>query len=133
MTTSNGDGMKHSISKETEAYLQQLETSEKENATQSEYSYQPDTLDQLIKNHSLRIEGLHFYPALDLMLIVLNNLKVMKRKLSEFEKLRTAKLSDLQAYELSRYGVHWPALDEDLSLKGFLQHEIVHADQILAA
>lgn len=119
----------------TKAYLQQLETFEKQKGAKApeEYTHYPDTLDQLIKDHNLRIEGLSFYPALDLMIVVLNSRRVMKRKLSEFEKLRSASSSDLEAYELSRYGVHWPTLDEDLSLKGFLEYEIIHADRGLAA
>ena len=135
MTTSSDNGMKHSVDQATEAYLQQLETSEKLEGTKSseEYTYRPDTLDQLIKTHNLRIEGLNFYPSLDLMIVVLNNRRIMRRKLSEFKRLRNALLSDLEAYELSRYGVHWPALDESLSLKGFLQYEIICTGQELAA
>lgn len=62
------------------------------------------------------------------MLIVLNNRKVIKRPLSDFSKLQRAKPAELESYELSRYGVHWSALDEDLSLKGFLQYELTHTD-----
>lgn len=130
--------MKHSISKETEAYLRQLEEAEQagvpitEKAAE-EYMHNPDPLDQLIKNHNLQIVGLNFYPELDLMLLVLNNKKVMKRNLSDFKRLKAAKRSDLEVYELSRYGVHWPNLDEDLSLKGFLQYEITHMDVALVA
>ena len=57
----------------------------------------------------------------------------MKRKLSDFKKLREASVADLERYELSRFGVHWPHLGEDLSLKGFLQYKITHTDQGLAA
>ena len=127
--------MKHSVSSATEAYLQKLEAEEKrEDAyASSAYTHNPDTLDQLIEARDLRIIGLNFYPELDLMLIVLSSRKVMKRHLSSFEKLSTASLTDLQTYELSRYGVHWPVLDEDLSLKGFLQDEIANVDRGLAA
>lgn len=57
----------------------------------------------------------------------------MKRQLSDFKKLQAAKRGQLEAYELSRYGVHWSDLDEDLSLKGFLQHEITHLDLAFVA
>ena len=41
-----------------------------------------DTLEQIIFEQGLRIAGVHCYKDLDLMLIVLNNKKVLKRKLS---------------------------------------------------
>ena len=127
--------MKHSISEDTQAYLQQLEAAEKAGSTTkpAEYTHHPDAIDELIRMHNLRIIGLNFYADLDLMLIVLSNCKVMKRRLSEFNKLQGATPEALEGYELSRYGVHWPALDEDLSLKGFLQHEITHLDRALVA
>lgn len=39
-----------------------------------------------------------------------------------FPKLKKASLKDLQTFELSPsgYGIHWPNLDEDISLKAFL-------------
>lgn len=128
--------MKHSISKETEAYLQQLKKAELAGDTDAkltDYVHQPDAIDQLIQTHYLRIVGLNFYADLDLMLVVLSNCKVMKRKLSDFPALRNAKQADLENYELSRYGVHWLALNEDLSLRGFLQYELTHADLALVA
>ena len=115
--------------------MQQLEAEEKAGRVANEpaYTHYPDAIDQLIQAHDLRIMGLSFYPEIDLMLIVLNNRKVMKRSLSDFKKLQGVKRDALKNYELSRYGVHWPTLDEDLSLKGFLQHELTHTDLILVA
>ncbi len=117
--------MKSSISKVTKAYLKQLEADEKAGKPTEEYTHDPDTLDRLIKENSLRIAGLHFYPELDLMLIVLSNKRIIQRKLSDFSRLKTATLQQLQAYQISRYGIHWPQIDEDLSLKGFLQEELM--------
>lgn len=130
MTTSSNSGTKHLISKDTQAYLEQLEAEEKAGKVNGEptYTHHPDALDQLIQSHNVRIVGLSFYPEVDLVLVVLNNRKVMKRALSDFGKLQGAPPDALARYELSRYGVHWPALDEDLSLKGFLQHELMHTD-----
>ncbi len=117
--------MKPSISKATKAYLKQLEANEKAGKPIEEYMHDPDTLDKLIKENSLRIAGLHFYTELDLMLIVLSNKRIIQRKLSDFSRLKTATLPQLEAYQISRYGVHWPEIDEDLSLKGFLQEELI--------
>lgn len=114
------------MDKETERYLQQLEQAEKKGQVSESYTFAPDTLDELINSNNLKIAGLHFHTDLDLMLIVLNNKKVIQRKLSDFPLLQSATIADLEAYTLSRYGVHWKVLDEDLSLKGFLQHELIH-------
>ncbi|WP_373496018.1 DUF2442 domain-containing protein, partial [Aquiflexum sp.] len=91
-----------------------------------------DSLDILIQNHKLKIVGLNFYPDLDLLLFVLNNKKVMKRKISDFKNLRNAGLKDLEKYFISKDGVHWEKLDEDLSLRGLLHYELTHSDVALS-
>lgn len=84
-----------------------------------------DPIDSMIFEQGLRIEKLFFDKELDLMLIVLNNKKILKENISRFKLLGDATLEQLQDYEISRTGVHWPALDEDLSLRGFLKTAIV--------
>jgi hypothetical protein len=51
---------------------------------------------------------------------------VLTQNLSSYNSLKTANKSQLLQYELvgRGTGVHWPLLDEDLSLKGFLQNEL---------
>ena len=80
-----------------------------------------DPIDKMIFEEGLRIQRLFFDKELDLMLIVLNNKKVIKESISKYKLLRDATSPELEAYELSRTGVHWSALDEDLSLRGFLK------------
>ena len=94
-----------------------------------------DPLEELIIVKGLRIIGVHFYPVLDLMLVVLNNKKILKRDISASALLKKATLDQLMQYELLGKGlaVHWPAVDEDLSLKGFLQEELASADRPLMA
>lgn len=94
-----------------------------------------DALEQLIVEHGLRIVGINFYRPLDLMVVVLNNRKVLKRAISRYARLRGASDEYLADYQLLGEGiaVHWPALDEDLSLKGFLQEELASADNSLVA
>jgi hypothetical protein len=75
----------------------------------------------MIFEEGLRIERLFFDKDLDLMLIVLNNRKVLKDNISSYKNLRDATSVQLEAYEISRTGVHWPEMDEDLSLRGFLK------------
>lgn len=80
-----------------------------------------DPIDKMIFEEGLRIQRLFFDKELDLMLIVLNNKKVINESISKYNLLRDATSPELEAYELSRTGVHWPTLDEDLSLRGFLK------------
>ncbi len=80
-----------------------------------------DPIDSMIFKEGLRIQRLFFDPEIDLMLIVLNNKMIIKESISQFKRLRNATPEQLQHYEISRTGVHWPELDEDLSLRGFLK------------
>ena len=85
-----------------------------------------DELEKIIYEDGLRIKALHFHPDIDLMLVVLNNRKVLQRTISASERLRNASLAQLDNYRLigKGAGVHWEEVDEDLSLKGFLKEEI---------
>lgn len=59
------------------------------------------------------------------MLVVLNNKRVLQRKISSSPRLSSATPEQLQNLQLigGGIGVHWPDIDEDLSLKGFLKEE----------
>jgi hypothetical protein len=87
---------------------------------------QYDAIENIIFSEDLRIEALDFHPEQDLMLVVLSTKAVLTQKLSSYKALRAADKSQLLQYELvgRGTGVHWPLLDEDLSLKGFLQNEL---------
>jgi hypothetical protein len=60
------------------------------------------------------------------MLVILNTRAILRQKVSSYKSLSKGSQSDLERFELiaGGKGRHWPALDEDLSLKGFLQQEI---------
>jgi len=85
-----------------------------------------DAIESLIINEGLRIEALDFHPEQDMMLVILNTKVVLNQSLSAYSSLKSANKSQLQQYRLiaGGTGVHWPELDEDLSLKGFLQSEL---------
>ncbi len=87
---------------------------------------QYDAIESLIFTEDLRIEALDFHPDQDLMLVILNTKVVLTQNLSSYHSLKTADKSQLLQYELvgRGNGVHWPLLDEDLSLKGFLRNEL---------
>jgi hypothetical protein len=85
-----------------------------------------DAIENLIFTEGLRIGALDFHPDRDMMLVILNTNAVLNLNLSSFPSLRNADKSKLLEYKLvgEGTGVHWPLLDEDLSLKGFLQSEL---------
>jgi hypothetical protein len=41
--------------------------------------------------------------------------------ISENPRLRAAAEEDLRSFQLSPLGIHWPTLDEDLSVRGLLE------------
>jgi len=90
------------------------------------YSAGMEQLEKLIHIEGIRIKAVHFHKDLDLMLIVLNNRKVLLSPLSVSNILADANESQLHTYELigDGVGIHWPELDEDISLKELSKTEI---------
>jgi hypothetical protein len=85
-----------------------------------------DVIEHIIFKEGLRIQALDIHPELDLMTIYLNTKVALSQNISFYKLLKKAEKSQLLQYELvgGGIGVHWPLLDEDLSLKGFLQYEL---------
>lgn len=85
-----------------------------------------DALESLIYQERIRIEAIDFHFDMDLFLIVLNTKVILCQKISSYPKLKNASREQLCAYELigGGTGIHWPEVDEDLSLKGFLREEL---------
>ena len=88
-----------------------------------------DTIEQLIYTEGLRIQAIDFHNELDLMLVILNTKAILQQKISAHTALSNATTEQLMQYELigNGTGINWPALDEDLSLKGFLKDELRQA------
>jgi hypothetical protein len=86
-----------------------------------------DAIENLIFSENLRIEKLDINPKLDLMVIILSTGMVFSTKLSSFPLLKKGKMPELMKFELisNGTGIHWPDLDEDLSLKGLLRDELL--------
>ncbi len=82
-----------------------------------------DSLEQLIFQNGLRIKSITFLVNEQCMEIALNTPLAIKVSFKSFPTLAKAELAQLNNYELigSGVGVHWPSLDEDLSLKGILK------------
>ncbi len=85
-----------------------------------------DSIEALINEEGLRIEKVDIHPELDIMLVILNTKAVLHQRLSSYEGLKMGNKEALLQYELigKGTGIHWPSLDEDLSLKGFLRDEL---------
>jgi Protein of unknown function (DUF2442) len=88
-----------------------------------------DAIEQLIYTEGLRIQAVDFHKELDLMLVVLNTKAILQQKISSYPAIANASLQQLMQYELigNGTGISWLALDEDLSLKGFLKDELKQA------
>ncbi len=113
--------MKPSISKKTQEYLKSL----KNEVDRPQFHYdENDPTDLLIFEEGLRIKNLYIDSDLDLLVIILNNGKIIRRTITEFRLLNQAKAEQLSDYENDGFGIHWPQLDEDLSLRGFLLTEL---------
>lgn len=90
-----------------------------------------DPLDHLIFEEGLRMKSVWFNQELDMIVVLLNNKKLIQRPLSNFPRLSEATMEQLQNYENDGIGIHWPELDEDLSLRGFLKYELAQfADKV---
>ena len=103
--------------------LQQYESEEVVN----HYANDMDAFDQLIFGKGVRIVAVHIHQDLNLLLIVLNNKQVIQRSLSTYSSLQHATQDQLHDFAITGEGtgIHWPAIDEDLSLKSFLKEELL--------
>ena len=88
-----------------------------------------DELEKIIYEEGIRIKAVHVHEDMDMMLIVLNNKRILQRSLGYTDRLKNASTKELRNYRLiaKGVGIHWPDLDEDLSLKGFLQEEVTQS------
>jgi hypothetical protein len=56
----------------------------------------------------------------DTLWVTLNDGRILGVPLAWFPRLLHASPDQLADYELSPYGIHWDALDEDISVEGLL-------------
>jgi hypothetical protein len=75
----------------------------------------------------LRIKRLDIRPELNIMHITLNTGFVIRTHLSSFRNLKKGAKGKILNYKIVARGtgIHWPSLDEDLSLKSFLKDELL--------
>lgn len=82
-----------------------------------------DPFDKLVFERGLRIKHVLLDKGLNLLIVVLNNGKVIKSKISSYQRLKNATEKQLHNWSLigDGVGIEWSDLDEDLSLKGFIK------------
>lgn len=83
-----------------------------------------DSVEQLIHDEKLTIKTVEIGSTRDFLRIILNNGKHFEIDISRFPRLSTQGNPEaLLHYRLvaGGTGLHWPELDEDLSLKGMLK------------
>ncbi len=85
-----------------------------------------DALEQLIYGENIKIQAIDVHTELDLLLVLLNTGGVLRESISQYPRLKDASGDQLRNYELigKGTGIHWPDVDEDLSLKGFLSNSL---------
>ena len=86
-----------------------------------------DPIDQVIFEKGLRISYIVPVKEQDSLVIFLNNQTNFTVRLSSFPRLKKASTKQLNDWKLisKGIGIEWTNLDEDLSLKGFIQELIV--------
>lgn len=82
-----------------------------------------DPFDKLIFEKGLRIKNILIEKELDLIAVVLNNGFIVKENISAYPLLKNASVEHLKNWRLisGGIGINWPDIDEDLSLKRFIQ------------
>lgn len=80
-----------------------------------------DPVNAMIREQGVRITAVHAIKEANLLLVMLNEAR-LEFPLDSFKRLAKASQTQLNKYELlpEGAGVHWPGLDEHLSLRGFL-------------
>lgn len=100
-------------------------SSKRGTATSAVKAIGPDPIEAMILKEGLRIADVP-YKDLDLLAIVLNIGEVLQARLSDFERLKKASEAQLKKWRLigGGMGINWDALDEDLSLRGFIRDSV---------
>ncbi|MEO7445362.1 MAG: DUF2442 domain-containing protein [Ferruginibacter sp.] len=96
-----------------------------------------DAIENLIFSEGLKIKMLALSPDQSNVYIYLSHDLKLVIPVTFYKGLRNATPNQIKNYILlpSGTGIHWPELDEDLSLKGFLKeylHQMVKSEKELA-
>lgn len=100
-----------------------MPSSKRGSGTSAPSTLGPDPIEGMILREELRIADVHPYKDLDLLAIVLSSGDVLQARLSDSERLKKATAAQLKKWRFigGGIGIHWEAVDEDLSLRGFIR------------
>ena len=95
-----------------------------------------DFIENLIFTEGLQIASVEFSDDFDKMFVHLTSELVFVVPIGLYSRLKHANPDSLQNYKLiaASTGIHWPDLDEDLSLNGFLKDYLkqkIHTEKAL--
>jgi hypothetical protein len=81
-------------------------------------------------NTNPSLKAVHVFIQNKLLYVILADGRQIATPLSWYEKLANATNSELQNWEISPsgIGIHWPELDEDISIRPMLSLEFLHKD-----
>jgi hypothetical protein len=65
-----------------------------------------------------------------MLMVTLKDGRVIGTPLEWYPRLLNATAEHREAYELWAFGIHWEALDEDLSIEGMLQGNRPHEQKV---
>lgn len=85
-----------------------------------------DPFDKVIFDKGVRIHNMYADFEYKLMIVLLNTGHAFKFSYKKFPKLNKANQNELNNFRLigGGVGIHWNALDEDLSLKGIIKEAV---------
>lgn len=88
-----------------------------------------DPFDILIFEKGLRAAHVMADKKLGILIVILNNGKLLKVSLNGYNKLKKASQAQLDKWELTGggIGIRWEQLDEDLSIKGMIKESALNA------
>jgi hypothetical protein len=88
-----------------------------------------DPFDILIFEKGLRATNVIPDKKLGILIVVLNNGKLLKVSIADYKKLKKASQAQLNKWKFigAGIGIHWEELDEDLSIKGMIKDSALNA------
>ena len=86
-----------------------------------------DSIENIIFNENLKITSIDFNSSLEKMYVQLSNDHLFVVPTKMYKRLTGVPEKSIRNYQIiaGGTGIHWPELDEDLSLKGFFKDFLV--------
>jgi hypothetical protein len=81
-----------------------------------------DSIEQMIFKNGIKIVAVDVHPQLNTFYVILSSTITIQQRIDKYALLKGGSEQALKNVEICANGtaIHWPDLDEDLSLKGLL-------------